>query len=249
MTCDTNLVVLAGPNDYLQYYPRANRRSNPNNMNQFAGQGPPIDEETRWHQNNQAVVDLHEQAIVHLLGDDEYVALRMWRDALRSIESFTQGFFPDGGSLVTGATMTEAASLSDNHGERVAVADTPLPATDFLQEMTTPTIDSQSDTVLPRTFFSLRRSLAGEETLSASQASDILAVIVIYHIALSLHRVGIRSGFQHLLDESRSFYELAYSAVSHAELLLSVTDMEILSRSILDNISALNTMSKTASLA
>jgi hypothetical protein len=218
-------------------------------MSQFADQDPHNDEETRWHQNNQAVADLHERAIERLLGNDEYVAVRMWRDAL-SVDNFTQGLFPNANPLVAGATVTETESISNHHAERgVAVADTPLPAIDLLQEMTVPTLDSQGETVLPRAYFSLRRSLAGEDTLSASQASDILAAIIIYHIALSLHRVGIRSGIQHLLDESLTFYELAYSTISHAELHLSATDMEIFSRNILDNIGALNAMSKTASSA
>jgi hypothetical protein len=180
-------------------------------MNQFAGQGPPTDEETRWHQNNQAVVDLHERAIVHLLGDDEYVALQMWRDALRSIESFTQGFFPDAGSLVTGATMTETASISNNHGERgVAVADARNDRTD----LRLPKRHGSSQNVH---FIKAKPCWRGD-TLSKSgerypRRNRHLPRRVVTPSS------GIRSGFQHLLDESRTFYELAYSAVSHAELL------------------------------
>jgi hypothetical protein len=219
-------------------------------MNRFADQDPHNDEEARWHQNNQAVADLHERAMVHLLGGDEQAALQLWRDALRSIDNFTQELLPVAGSMATEATTAGITSVSDTDGERgAAVADTQQPATDFLQEMTALSLHSQGDTVLPRTFFVLRQSLAGEESLSASQASDILAVIVMYHIALSLHRAGIRSGFQYLLDESRNFYELAHSAISHDELLLSSADIEILSRSILDSIDALTAMSATALLA
>jgi hypothetical protein len=196
-------------------------------------------QEDQMRRCNQVVAALHQRAIEHLVCGEDLQAVRIWKEALRCINTAPR-------SGCDSRRTGKAAMAEDS----CVTGDSSLPElshlnSSFFQEMALPRPDTRSEKVLPCKIFALSPQAFMELTSPPQSLNDRLAALVLYHIALSFHRAGILSGFQHLLNQSLEFYEMANSILVHVDAP-STADREILSINVSDNIVTLYGLSGTA---
>jgi hypothetical protein len=203
--------------------------------------------ENRLKVCNRAVADLHQKAMSRLMEDDERGAILLWKQALQHINSTANAchhFIRPESSCATESTNTSA---SLQQGSIVDQENTNTPV-GFIHAVAFH-LSPVSEDDLPSNIFMINKSIATGDEFPARQVNGSLAVIVVYHVAASLHRLGIQRGAQDLLSQSLIFYELASTALGHVESIFSAREMEILSMNITNNTLHLYRLLETAPVA
>jgi hypothetical protein len=198
--------------------------------------------ENRLRACNRAVADLHEEAISSLMGEEEYDAVRLWKEALQLIN-------------ITASPSTEAPwSGPDSLTEKVNAGSAPNAFTQegsridsqLMHPLSAPPSGSRCLQDFPTTIFRLADLVVTDNSYSARAMNDVLATIVVYHIAVSLHRIAILRNLECLLSQSLKLYELACMALNRCELSLSAVDAQALTYNILENILTIFSSPETA---
>jgi hypothetical protein len=187
---------------------------------------------------NRAVVALHKRAIEHLIRGDEYGAIRLWKQALKCING----------------TSSPEESLESQSPKSMVSSSKEIVSTPFIQEhvdrfsrlVAIPPACLSLAEILPSKVFLLNETSLLDDSVCPRVVRDGLAAIVLYHIAVSLHRAGILKGYQYLVNKSLSFYEHSHAVVLHVGL---PEEMNTLSTCISENVVKVFALSETASLA
>jgi hypothetical protein len=144
---------------------------------------------------NRAVVALHKRAIEHLIRADEYVAIHLWKQALKCING----------------TASPEEALESPSPKSMVSSSKEIVSTPFIQEhidwfsrlvAIPPACLSLAD-ILPSKVFLLNETSILDDSVCPRVVRDGLAAIVLYHIAVSLHRAGILKGYQYLVNYLR----------------------------------------------
>jgi hypothetical protein len=178
------------------------------------------------------------------MGDGEYDALRLWKEALQLINNTAS---PAADAPWLGSDLLTQKENSGGVSEDSASAQENLRfGGHFILLVSAPTRESRCLKPLPTTIFRFSGLDLEDRSLPAKAMNQNLATITVYHIAVVLHRIAILRDLEHLLNQSLQFYELAYMALARCEPWLSVVDAQALSRNILENILTVFSSSETA---
>jgi hypothetical protein len=200
-------------------------------------------EENRMRACNRAVADLHEQAVSSLMGEGEYDALRLWKEALQLINNTAS---PAADAPWLGSDLLTEKEISGDVSEDSASAQENLRFGGHFMLVSAPTRESRCVKPLPTTIFRFSGLDLEDSSFPAKAMNQNLATITVYHIAVVLHRIAILRDLEHLLNQSLQFYELAYMALARCEPWMSAVDAQALSRNILENILTVFSSSETA---
>jgi hypothetical protein len=223
-----------------------------NTMNQSRSQDQISSDSRLNHENrlkvcNRTVADLHQRALSRLIEEDERGAVLLWKQALQHINSTANACHhfirpkPSCAAESTNACASfQQGSIVDQENTNTAVG--------FIHAATFH-LSPVSEDDFPSKIFTINKSIATGDEFPARQVNGSLAVIVVYHVAASLHRVGIQRGVQDLLSQSLTFYELASTALGHVESIFSAREMGILSMNITNNTLHLYRLLETAPVA
>jgi hypothetical protein len=166
---------------------------------------------------------------------DEIESIRIWREALRSINSVDgDGNYSEPNRV---AVLIPDQTASSVHHETPLLNNRTLPDT-FIQRVELPTSPRRTETVLPKIIFSLANLDEVANEVDPGFLKDSLALLLLYHIAMALHRAGILLANQRLLNQAVILYELAQSIISHPGLAW-IPGMESIPAIISENKTAL----------
>jgi hypothetical protein len=200
--------------------------------------------EEQWDHCNREVTGFHQQAIAHLMAENEFEALRLWKDALKSINRATNRANDDS------AAMSGSADVGGCDCEGTAVPYEDFGAVpSFISTIVVRSPNSNPKIALPNRVFLLETSLIFQDIFPAKRVNEALSAVVMYHIAVSLHRGGLLSGFQCLLQQSMDFYGLAHSILSRIKPDFSPAGLEEIYTNVLYNIRELSNSLETAPTA
>jgi hypothetical protein len=165
--------------------------------------------------HHRVAADLHQQALERLIAGDNWGAVRIWKRTLTCLSSASNPCESDAGTTIL--NDSEAASYAfcqDDPSE-----EPPGFSTGYFETLTLPLPTGCPEPTLPQTVFSLNEAVMEDGVLAVDWMNDALAVLVFYHIAVSIHRAGVSCEFQFQLNQSLEFYELAHKILTHTESL------------------------------